>query len=574
MFSKKYSTAILIAGSFAMVGCTTGFYRKKADKDVYEILQQVEEDIFGTSSEFSIDTKHSGKKPNDVAAQDILDARSTNKTLVLPIDKALDYAVTHSREFQSEKESLYLTALNLTGEKHNFFPQFFANSRGTRSRLIDGEQRGTVNSDIGVSQALLTGANIGVAIANDLLRYYTGDPRESAASVISLDIMQPLLRGAGRKIAGERLKQSHRNVFYGVRDFAHFQNTFSVDILMEYFRLLQVKDVIFNRYNNYLSIKASTDYLRARAVDRAKPEEVADSEQRELQAKDSYLNSITSFRNALDRFKIALGLPQTVDLRLDDSEMVKLRDAGLVELSLNTADGFRIALKHRLPLLNEVDRYEDSKRQVAIAADQLKADLNIFADTTVENDEGPTEYEKFNFNNVRANVGVQLNLPLDRLRERNQYRSTLISFESAIRRLGLNFDEVRNQIDRDIRQLEQLRKSYQIQKNAVTLAENSVEGNELRLKAGTITFQSLSDSQDDLIDAQNDVTGALVDYLEARLGLLTNLGILATDEETFWLRGDAVKVDLSKWRSAPTVTEAPTETSRNQVPTPEEVFAD
>jgi outer membrane protein TolC len=171
-------------------------------------------------------------------------------------------------------------------------------------------------------------------------------------------------------------------------------------------------------------------------------------------------------------------------------------------------------------------------------------------------------------------VGVQLNLPLDRLRERNQYRSTLISFESAIRRLGLNFDEVRNQIDRDIRQLEQLRKSYQIQKNAVTLAENSVEGNELRLKAGTITFQSLSDSQDDLIDAQNAVTGALVDYLEARLGLLTNLGILATDEETFWLRGDAVKVDLSKWRSAPTVTEAPTETSRNQVPTPEEVFAD
>ena len=557
-----------------MVGCTTGFYRKQADKDIYKILKKVEEDIFGKSSEFSINTAYAGKKPKDVAAQDILDERSPNKTLVLPIDKALDYAVKHSREFQSEKESLYLTALNLTGEKHSFFPQFFANSRGTRSRLVDGEQRGTVGSNIGVSQALLTGANISVGIANDLLRYYTGDQRKSAASVISLDIFQPILRGAGWKIAGERLKQSHRNVLYGVRDFAHFQNTFSVDILMEYFRLLQAKDVIFNQYNNYLSRKASTEYLRARSVDRAKPEEVAQSEQSELQAKDNYLNSITRFRNSLDRFKITLGLPQTVDLRLDDSEMVKLRDAGLLGLSLNKAESFRIALKNRLPLLNEVDRYEDSKRQVAIAADQLKADLNIFADTTVENDEGPTEYEKFNFNNVRANVGVQLNLPLDRLRERNQYRTTLINFESAIRRLGLNFDEVRNQIDQDIRQLEQLRKSYEIQQNAVSLSENSVEGNQLRLQAGTITFRDLSDSQDDLIVAQNAVTGALVDYLEARLGLLTNLGILATEKETFWLKGDAVKVELSKWRSAPAVTEAPGEPSSNQVPTPDQIFTE
>ena len=557
-----------------MVGCTTGFYRKQADKDVYNILQKVEEDIFGKSSEFSIDTAHAGKKPEDVAAQDILNERSANKKLVLPIDKALDYAVAHSREFQSEKESLYLTALNLTGEKHNFSPNFFANSRATRSRLLSNEQRGTVNSDIGVSQALLTGANIGVGIANDLLRYYTGDPRKSAASVISLDIMQPLLRGAGWKIAGERLKQSHRNVFYGVRDFAHFQNTFSVDVVMEYFRLLQAKDVIFNQYNNYLSRKASTEYLRARSVDRARPEQVAESEQSELQAKDSYLNSITRFRNSLDRFKVTLGLPQTVDLRLDDSEITKLRDAGLVGLSLTESNSFRIALEHRLPLLNEVDRYEDSKRQVAIAADRLKADLNIFGDASFENDEGITEYEKFDFNNVRANVGVQLNLPLDRLRERNQYRATLINFESAIRRLGLNFDQLRNQIDQDLRQLEQLRQSYEIQKNAVALAENRVEGNQLRLQAGTIRFRDLNDSQDALIDAQNAVTGALVDYLEARLGLLATLGILATDKEAFWLKGDALKVDISKWRSTPASAPESSEPGGDKIPTPDQLFAE
>lgn len=573
---KSFISAIsLLCGSLLLFGCTAGFYKSQADKDVYRIIKKVEEDIFGTSQEFDIATAYSDKKPKEVTAQNVLNERSPEKKVVLPIDKALDYAVKNSREFQSQKESLYVSALNLTGEKHNFFPQLFANSRGTRSRLADGEQRGTVGSTVGVSQALLTGADIGVSIANDLLRYYTGDPRKSAASVLSLNILQPLLRGSGWKITGERLKQSHRNVFYSVRDFSHFQNTFAVDVVMEYFRLLQAKDVIYNQYNNYLSRKASTEYLRARSVDRARPEQVAESEQAELQAKDSYLNAITRFRNSLDAFKITLGLPQTVDLRLDDSEMAKLRDAGLVGLSLTNTDGFRVALKHRLPLLNEVDRYEDSKRQVAIAADQLKADLNIFADATVDNDEGPTEYEKFNFNQVRANVGLQLNLPLDRLRERNQYRSTLISFEAAIRRLGLNFDELRNQIDQDIRQLAQLRQSYDIQKNAFALAENRVEGNQLRLQAGTVIFRDLSESQDALISAQNAVTGALVDYLEARLGLLVNLGVLSTEKETFWLKRDAVSVDFSKWRSSPAPAEAPlTEPSGNQVPTPDQLFAE
>lgn len=566
-----------------VVGCTTGFYRRQADKDVYKILQQVEKDIFGEASDdFTIDTEFSDKKPKDLSSQAILDKRSPAKRKELNIDQALDYAVKHSRDYQSEKESLYVTALNLTGERHQFFPQLFANSRATGSRLSDGERLGRVNSTIGVDQALITGADIGLSIANDLLRYYTGDPRRSAASVISLNLLQPLLRGAGSKIAGERLKQAHRNVFYGVRDFSHFQNTFAVDVVIEYYRLLQAKDVIYNQYNNYLSRKGFTEYLRARSVDRARPEQVAESEQAELQAKDSYLNSITRFRNALDRFKITLGMPQTVDLRLNDDEMTKLRDLELKSLDLSREQSFRIALEHRLPLLNEVDRFEDSKRQVALAADRLKADLNIFADASLDNDEGATDYADFDFDNVRANVGIQLNLPLDRLQERNQYRSTVIQFEAAIRRLGLTFDQLRNLIDQELRQLEQLRQSYQIQSNAVALAENRVEGNRLRLQAGTVIFRDLNESQDALIDAQNAVTGVLVDYLEVRLGLLADLGILSTEGEAFWLNDKALKVNLDKWRSAKPVPAetAPTPTpevevsaDEDAIPTPEQIFA-
>ena len=356
---------------------------------------------------------------------------------------------------------------------------------------------------------------------------------------------QPLLRGAGSKIAAERLTQANRNVVYAVRDFSHFQNTFSVEIVNDYFDLLQLKNVIFNEYNNYESRRANKEYLTAR-VDRESPEAQGDAKQDELQAKNRYISSITSYRNALDRFKITLGLPQTTNLRLDDKEIDLIRAAGAKSLYLGSQEGFLVALDNRLPLFNQIDRFEDNKRQVAIAANQLKADLNIIGSSSLNSDGGPTDYADFDFKNVRTSVGLQLNLPLDRLRERNDYRATLINFESATRTLGQNFDELRNLLDRRIRELEQFRQSYQIQQNAVVLAKNRVEGNQLRLKAGTVIFRRLSESQDALISTQNAETRALVDYLGARLNLLIDLGVLQSDQKRYWLKENPSNIKFKK----------------------------
>ena len=527
--------------------CTSNHYRKQADKDVYGILKKVERDIFGTSSEFSIETPDSGQKTGEVTSRKVLNGRSKGGKVTLTLDQALDYAIKNSREYQSEKEKLYLTALTLTGERHNFRPNLFGRTRADYSRLSDGERQGSVGTDLGVNQALVTGGSLGLTIANDLLRYFTGDPRRSATSVLSLNIAQPLLRGAGSQIAAERLTQSNRNVVYAVRDFTHFQNSFSVGIVTEYFDLLQLKNVIFNEYSNYESRQASREYLAAR-VDRESPEALGDAEQDVLQAKNRYISSITSYRNALDRFKITLGLPQTTDLRLDDEEIDLIRKSGAKSMYLVSSEAFRIALEHRLPLFNQIDRFEDNKRQVAIAANQLKADLNLVGDASLTNRGGPTDYNNFNFNDVRTTVGLQLNLPLDRLRERNDYRATLVNFESATRTLGQNFDELRNLLDRRIRELDQFRQSYEIQQNAVVLAKKRVEGNQLRLKAGTVIFRSLRESQDALISAQNAETRALVDYLGARLNLLIDLGVLKSDEKRYWLKENPSKITF---KSAP-----------------------
>ncbi len=559
---------IPVAGLYS--GCTAAHYRKSADRDVYKIIEQAEQGIFGKTNAFTIETPYSDRKPGDIQPAELIgDRLETNQPVLLTLDKALDLAVNSSRRYQAEKERLYLTALSLTGARHEFSPQFFAGTTLQGNRSSSGDIFGQADSRVGVGQLLKTGGSIGVNIANDLLRYYTGDPRRSAVSAISVNLVQPLLRGAGSDIAAENLTQAERNVIYGIRSYSFFQDSFAVEIVNDYFNLLEQKDTVRNQYANYLSRVASSKRLQARAVDREVASQVDQARQAELSAKNTYINAIANYRNTLDQFKITLGLPVGMEVRLDDSVLKELSETGLIPVYLDPEQGYRIAVEHQMEILNAVDQFEDSKRKIKVAANRLKAQLNIFGDASLQS-EGPTDYTNFDPNKVRADVGISLDLPLDRLVERNNYRATLVSFESAVRSLTLTLDQLRDDIERGMRTLEQRRQNFQIQKNALELANRRVRGESLRLEAGLGTARDLLEAQDAQVAAQNNLTFALVAYQEARLQLLLDLGVLETDEGSFWL-----KPQLTKYLKIPSTArpaEAPAAPEEREVVPPEQVF--
>jgi outer membrane protein TolC len=213
-------------------------------------------------------------------------------------------------------------------------------------------------------------------------------------------------------------------------------------------------------------------------------------------------------------------------------------------------EAYRLAVQKQLQLLNAIDRFEDSKRKIRVAADGLKADLNLFADASLESDR-PTDYTKFDPDNIRAGVGIELDLPIDRLRERNNYRATLVSFESELRNLTLTLDTLKDNIERGLRTLEQRRQNYDIQKNALELANRRVTSTTLLLQAGRAEVRDLVEAQDAQIAAQNAVTAALVEYQEVRLQLMLDIGALDTGMPRFWLKDHLVSF-LPDGRPLPT----------------------
>lgn len=566
--SRSIVAGVTLAAVLSWTGCTSHSYRKRADKSAYQVVSQVEQKIFGEASDFSIATEYTGRNPKDVRIEEIFADRSAEGQLTLSLADSIAIATQNSRQYQSAKERLYLTALNLTGQRHAFRPQFFARSSARRSVSADGVETDSIGTDVGVGLLLATGANLSLNLANDILRFVSSPSGESLSSALSFSISQPLLRGAGKQVAAERLTQAQRDVIYAVRDFAHFENEFMVSIVMDYFRLLQRKDTVYNEYKNYQSRIKSTEYLKARSVDRAKALDVNRAEQSELSARNRYINSIVNYRNSLDRFKISLGLAQTVEIRLQDSEMEALKDRGLIPHGLEASQGFQLATQYRLPLLNEIDQFEDVKRKTIIAANQLKPSLGFSASASVDSLDD-NRYDQFDFDRVRRDVGLSLDLPFRDVSRRNNYRSALIGFESEIRSFSLTLDQLRTQIEESFQNLERLRQNYEIQTNAVALAEKSVLGAQLSIEAGEGIYRDLEDAQDNLISAQNAQTGAIVDYLEARLGLLIQIGIIDTDTERFWLT-DASKVSLSPTDRSPSLSQ--TIQSDGSVITPEQLF--
>jgi outer membrane protein TolC len=544
-------------------GCTS-FYRRSADKEVYKIIQEKEQAALGQTNAFSIDTPYSHRKPADILAKEIIEDRTRETKQTLTLADALRTAFRSSRQYQLRKEQLYLSALTLTRNRFDYVPQFFAGSTAEVARDSSGEKTLSVRNRAGMDKLFKTGGSIGLDLANDLLRFYTGGKNDTAVSTISLSLAQPLLRGAGARVAAENLTQAERDVIYEIRSFSYFQDTFAFDIVTTYLRLIQQRDTVINQYSNYLSRVSLRERSVALAVDRLAPFQADLAAQEELSARNSYILAVERYRNSLDQFKITLGLPSGYDIRLDEGVLTELEAVGLLPVPLTDEQSFRLALDRRPDLLNEIDEFEDSKRKIIVAADDLKPDLGLFGNASLRSD-GDTDYARFTMKDYDLSGGMELELPLNRKAERNAYRRSIITFEQQLRTLSLFLDQLKTDLREDLRTLDQSRQSYDIQVRAKALADRRVESSELSLQAGRIQVRDVVDAQTARVQAYNAATAALVDYHLTRMRLLLDLGVLKTQRERFWLDAG----ELPKMQEG--VTPAPPAVS-NQLITPEELF--
>ena len=521
--------------------CSPQYHKADADLEVYKIIDSKWQDDFGQKTNYTVSDYNDPASPNNVEIADIIPESG-----VINLQQAVEIATNFNRDYQTQKESLYLSALSLTGTRYSYALQWFGTIDGTYTddKSTGGTGRNdyddvTIETSTGAQTAektgfLLDGVLFHAGIAIDWVRFLTGDPRTTLGSVLSGDVAVPLLGAGAGKVARENLTQAERDVLYRIRSFNRYRKTFVVGIISDYYGVLQARDKVDITEASYKRLIDSTNQLKMEVeVGQKASSEADEAMQKLLSAENNLFTTQQSYEQALDRFKIRLSLPTDANIVLDQSELAALEEIGISQPEYTETDAMEMALVRRLDLANTRNALEDSARKLELAAEGLGVQLNLTGSAEVSSTE-ETKVSRLEFHRGIYSLGFAADLPLDRKAERNAYREALITMEQRQRGYDDESENVKLDVRQAYRDLAETGESYRIQKVGLELARRRVEEQKLLLEYGRGTIRLLLQTEDDLVQAQNDLTDALVKHTTAKMRFFRDIGILQVKPDGMW----------------------------------------
>jgi hypothetical protein len=350
--------------------------------------------------------------------------------LVLDRNAAVSMALLQSPDYEQQFETLYLSALDVTFERFRFDTQFFSGSAvnyTTRGRNHPGVGRSRLEvapfqplNRLRAKRMFATGGELVVGLANSFVWEFAGPDDHRVSSVLDFALVQPLLRGAGRARVLERLTISERAMVANVRQMERFRRGFYVEVVtgrdagagpsrrggvfggsgLEGFTgvgaggfgsigggsggitggagaagaggflgIIQDFQEISNLASNVAGLRASVDQLQAaHEAGRIDRFQVDLARQALYNAESRLLTNRAAYQSRLDGFKIDLGLPPNIDLRVDDPVLDQFQ---LLDPALNKIQRGVSALLADLRSLDEADEVNG----VAVGTEQLAGEI-------------------------------------------------------------------------------------------------------------------------------------------------------------------------------------------------------
>ena len=221
----------------------------------------------------------------------------------------------------------------------------------------------------------------------------------------------------------------------------------------------------------------------------------------------------------------------------------RLESIVMEEVEVEPSEAWKIASVERLDWMNARAALVDVWREADLARDDLRTDLDLVLSGDLGSDKLGSGH--FQSSESRLRVGLELDSPLSKVYERNQYRAVLIQYQQA-RRQYLAFED---DVLRSLRNFNRLAKlnqlNFELSRAAVRGAISQVDLARLRLSEppqpgrnaqfGATTARDLVNALNDLLDASNAFLQVWVGYEAMRMRLDYELGVMKLTEQGLWV---------------------------------------
>ena len=259
-----------------------------------------------------------------------------NGVVKLRMEDAYRLALLHSREYQTENENLFLSALNVSEQRFGFESRLFLpsttgfTSSGNTTRL-------TNNESLSLRKVGIAGSSLLVSFANDLVWTFPGSVSPTVGTIFSWSFSQPFLRGAGRDVVLEDLTQSERRFLAAIRSLERYRREFFLAITTEgnsYLNLLQRQQAIRIREANVATQRSVVAQFKALVeAGRINNQQLQFTQSSLYRAQEGLLRLKNQYQFSVDSYKVDLGLPPDLQVVIDDNmlDQFQLVDVEMTE---------------------------------------------------------------------------------------------------------------------------------------------------------------------------------------------------------------------------------------------------
>jgi outer membrane protein TolC len=351
-----------------------------------------------------------------------------------------------------------------------------------------------------------------------------GPPRSSDVNLV---LTQPLLRGFGPTTTQYELQNAQRSTVGQERSYELQRQRLAIDVTAAFYQVVRQRQLQSVSAQSLLRSESLLKASEARMeVGLASRLDVLRAELQASQARDAMVSAEAALETALERFRVLLGLPPAQPLEPEEVALPETLPAQSEPVDALVAR----ARERRLELHESRDQVKDAERTLKVSRQSLLPQVDVSL-VVAQVGVGESLSESLRRGDRRTSVLFTTSYPVERTADRAAKAVAALSVEQRQRTLRLREYEVEAEVRAAVRNLERIRKSVELQQQAVELAEQQHRLATLRYQRGLASNFDVVDAEGSLVAARTSLVGLLTDFQVARMELLRATGSLDVERE-------------------------------------------
>lgn len=344
----------------------------------------------------------------------------------------------------------------------------------------------------------------------------------SRSATARVQLTQPLLRGVGPSATFYELRNSRRSVEVQARSLVLTGQRVAIQVTAAFYAVVAQRQlVVVSRQSWKRTLELQRASEARLKVGLASKLDVFRAELQASQTEEALVRQQAALQTSLEQFRSLLALSPSDPL---EPEAVELPQALPAESEPVAALVAR-ALGGRLELAEARSQVEDARRAVSVARQSLlpQLDLNLVYS---RQGLGSSFGDGWKAADDRLFLGFSTSYPLDRSGEKARAAEAALELTARERTAMQREQQVEADVRSAHRELERLRKSFELQRKSVEAATRQQKLASLRYQRGLASNFDVVDAEGSLLFARSALVSLLVSYKVAEIDLRRAVGSL------------------------------------------------